>query len=369
MSRKQIPFQIRARKVPETASQIEFSLICLGHRGGSENFLKTVAKNLVVHGYKVEIHTSTEIKSESLWVSAFESRSYSIPHSLSSLLRSTISTPKNLIRLIWNLKNRENAIFVMPQPLDFFILMGLKLFTKVTTVYTIHDLEPHLGERWPTRRAISRRIRLSDKLIFVSEGISQIYLSSKLPRRPFSVIPLTVSEPDADYKTTQLFSLDSKYYVIAGRMQPYKGVADFLDAWNRYLKSSPEISRLLVAGVGAEQYFDSKVTFPNIHTIDRWLLDEELWNLIYYSNGVILPYKEATQSGIAEIALFLGKPILATNVGSLPEQLHGVANATVSDLNTGALSDALKNFVNFKDINTENRNLMQSNFGLKLGFR
>ena len=50
--------------------------------------------------------------------------------------------------------------------------------------------------------------------------------------------------------------------------------------------------------------------------------DEEL--LAYFSecNFVVLPYKEASQSGVLLTALSLGKPVIATKVGALPEVVN-----------------------------------------------
>ena len=47
--------------------------------------------------------------------------------------------------------------------------------------------------------------------------------------------------------------------------------------------------------------------------------NDELSKLFQKASIVVLPYIEATQSGIVAIAFAYGKPVVVTNVGSLPE--------------------------------------------------
>src|SRR5439155_4970240 len=42
------------------------------------------------------------------------------------------------------------------------------------------------------------------------------------------------------------------------------------------------------------------------------------------ADGVVLPYRSATQSGVAQLAFAYGAPVVATNVGGLPAAIeHG----------------------------------------------
>jgi glycosyltransferase involved in cell wall biosynthesis len=57
---------------------------------------------------------------------------------------------------------------------------------------------------------------------------------------------------------------------------------------------------------------------------------------------VVLPYIEASQSGVIPLAYSAGKPVVATNVGGLPEMVeHGRTGYVVNPRDPEQLADAL----------------------------
>jgi len=59
---------------------------------------------------------------------------------------------------------------------------------------------------------------------------------------------------------------------------------------------------------------DSSVRF-----VSDYIPNDEVKYYFSACNAVVLPYKSATQSGIAQIAFNFNKPVIATNVGGLAE--------------------------------------------------
>ena len=80
--------------------------------------------------------------------------------------------------------------------------------------------------------------------------------------------------------------------------------------------------KLVVAGKG-EYYFDKSAydKLDYIQFVNRFIPDIELANLIANSIFVVVPYTEATQSGVIMSAYAFAKPVIATNVGGLPEMV------------------------------------------------
>ncbi|MBK7501077.1 MAG: glycosyltransferase [Ignavibacteriales bacterium] len=71
----------------------------------------------------------------------------------------------------------------------------------------------------------------------------------------------------------------------------------------------------------------------------------------YFSVGdaVILPYKEATQSGIVQIAVNLYKPVIATDAGGLSEVIEdGKMGHIASKDNPEQLAEAIDKFYDVK---------------------
>lgn len=59
-----------------------------------------------------------------------------------------------------------------------------------------------------------------------------------------------------------------------------------------------------------------------IEFIHRFIPDVELAHLIKNCSFAICPYTDATQSGVVMSTFTFCKPMLATNVGGLPEMIH-----------------------------------------------
>jgi len=58
---------------------------------------------------------------------------------------------------------------------------------------------------------------------------------------------------------------------------------------------------------------------------------------------VALPYRSATQSGVAQIALSFGKPLVLTRTGGLPDLLNdGVTGMLADPCDPGSISKALR---------------------------
>jgi glycosyltransferase involved in cell wall biosynthesis len=65
---------------------------------------------------------------------------------------------------------------------------------------------------------------------------------------------------------------------------------------------------------------------------------------VYFSAAdvVVLPYLEATQSGVAQIALGFETPVIATSVGGMPETIEdGKTGLIVPPADSAALSNAI----------------------------
>jgi len=117
---------------------------------------------------------------------------------------------------------------------------------------------------------------------------------------------------------------DFSYLLFFGFIRSYKGLDLLLEAFadnrlrNRKLK-------LIIAG---EFYEDSKpykdmVARFNIGNdivlFERFINDEEVRDFFSAADLVVQPYKNATQSGVTQIAYHFEKPMLVTDVGGLRE--------------------------------------------------
>jgi glycosyltransferase involved in cell wall biosynthesis len=127
-----------------------------------------------------------------------------------------------------------------------------------------------------------------------------------------------------------------KWVLFFGFIRHYKGLDLLLEALHK-----PEIRqagiRLLVAGecYGHEEHY--RRIIREKHLEDQvalhihYIADHEVKYYFSASDVVALPYRSATQSGIAPMAYHFEKPMIATRVGGLPD--------TIDDGKTGLLCE------------------------------
>jgi len=108
-----------------------------------------------------------------------------------------------------------------------------------------------------------------------------------------------------------------------GFVRAYKGLAVLLDAMPEVLKEFKPT--LLVAG----EFYEDKDTYLKqidrlgigdcVQVLDRYIANDQVADYFSAADVLVLPYLSATQSGITQIAFVFDLPVIATNVGGLPE--------------------------------------------------
>lgn len=203
----------------------------------------------------------------------------------------------------------------------------------------LHNASAH--EKWPLATRMTRFMLSGAKyLVTLSETVtSEVNELLKGRQRP-AVYQL--HHPVYDYYT-ELGSGSDKVFetgdggpviLFFGYIKPYKGLDLLLSAMPAILAGLPGL-RLLVVG---EVYGDSAPYTRQIHAlgiekqvvfIDRFVSNEEVPAFFRASDLVILPYRTASQSGIAQLAYAFDKPVLATAVGGLTEVVKDGINGIV----------------------------------------
>lgn len=114
-----------------------------------------------------------------------------------------------------------------------------------------------------------------------------------------------------------------------GNISSYKGIDVLLEAMLLVHQQNPFV-KLIIAG-GGSYWFDI-TPYKKLDYIDiknRYIPDVELVELISSSAYVVVPYKDATQSGVIMTAYAFNKPCIASNVGALPEVVKDGINGLI----------------------------------------
>lgn len=226
-----------------------------------------------------------------------------------------------------------------------FLLANMLGFNK--TVLTIHDVTRHPGDisknriqwrlTWEIMNAKAKRIIVHGEYL----RKQLISLSKKLEKK-ISVVPLGVL---SIYKKwdDETIKEEENTILFFGRISKYKGMDVLIEAQPLITKEIPE-AKIIIAGKGKdfarhENLIKEKSCFE-IHY--RWIAINEVAKFFRRASVVVVPYIEASQSGIVAIAYVFGKPVVVTNVGSIPEVVdHGKTGFIVPPQSSDALARAL----------------------------
>lgn len=181
------------------------------------------------------------------------------------------------------------------------------------SVVTVHDPLPHPGALrvGRVREALRSAVRTSaDAFVVHGNGLAG-QLAPQAAGRRIEVVPYGVAvaaEPaPVPAEPAVLFF---------GRLQPYKGLAILLDAMQLLWEDRPDV-RLIVAGDGPEAALIGVDDRIEAHTY--YVPEAAVPTLVARASLVALPYIEASQSGVAAIAVGMGVPCVVSAVGGLPD--------------------------------------------------
>jgi glycosyltransferase involved in cell wall biosynthesis len=215
------------------------------------------------------------------------------------------------------------------------------------------NIIPH--EKMPGGNLLSRYfVKSCDGFVAMSRAVlNDLNKFDTVKPRVFSPHPLydnfgaSVSENLA--KKTIGLEEDTKYILFFGFIREYKGLDLLIKAFaDERFRQLPV--KLLIAG---EFYIDGKPYLDLIEELGlkefivlrtEFIENHEIVNYFCACDIVAQPYKDATQSGVTQIAYHFEKPMLTTNVGGLSEMVpDGIVGYVVNPI-VNEISDALLRF-------------------------
>ena len=153
----------------------------------------------------------------------------------------------------------------------------------------------------------------------------------------------------ADARARLRIGADEEVILFFGFVRPYKGLRHLIEAMPRIL--ARRRVRLVVAGEfwhDRQDYFDRIAELDladRVMVLDRYAPNEEVADLFAAADLVVQPYETATQSAVTQIAFDVGRPVLVTSVGGLPESVrHLETGYVVPPSDPAAIADAVLDF-------------------------
>lgn len=238
------------------------------------------------------------------------------------------------------------AVCAMPGPLDLMMVAALKLL-RVPFVVLVHEVDHHPGDGLPFQFALQRLLcKHADALGALSAHVGERLKIAGLagtPGRP--LIHLNHPPVAFDVPPPRPWPKEGLRLLLFGRLREYKGLDLFAEAL-ALLGPAPGLE-VRIVGAGPEcPAMDALRALPGVTVENRWVPEDEVGLLIGWADALILPYREASQSGVAAAALAGGRRLLATNVGGLAEQLSNEPLALLCEPTTPSLADGVRRLLN-----------------------
>jgi glycosyltransferase involved in cell wall biosynthesis len=248
------------------------------------------------------------------------------------LIRYAATAKPKLFHILWN-----NKFEVFDRTL---LLLYYRLCGK-TIVLTAHNV--NAGKRDAKDSAINRltlgiQYRLADHVFVHTDNMkSELVRDFGIADRAVSVIPLGMnnSAPHTDLTpedARRRLGLDvaDKVILFFGSIGPYKGLETLVAAFPTVAAVYPT-ARLIVVGkpkVGCDQYLQEIASTISRDSSGRRVMqrlefipDDETEIYFKAADVLVLPYIEVSQSGVLILGYSFGLPVVATAVGSLPEDI------------------------------------------------
>lgn len=218
------------------------------------------------------------------------------------------------------------------------------LHRGIKKCFMIHDVTMH-----PTRMNLKRRLvtklssyyrvhglKQTDKVILLSENSFHNYCSRYPKYYDKGVIcKLGAHPPVAEaVKPPELPEKMQDYYLFFGRIDKYKGVERLLRAYKLACEEKESVAPLLIAGAGVLSESEKTLAEENgnVHLMNRFIENGEMVWLFKQCKVVVLPYIEASQSGVIPVAYHYGKPVIASKIDGIKENVvHQSTGLLVSD--------------------------------------
>lgn len=271
----------------------------------------------------------------------------------------------NFLLLLFLIRQRFDVIH-LAWPLNVYEFC--LYFLKRKMLLTVHDPFPHSGLDTLIVR-IRRKVAfaLVPRFVILNQAQRQDFLDYYgLPAERVIVSRLS------SYTYLQTVTADMRnvpeegsYILFAGKISTYKGLDYLMPAMERVHEACPDC-RLIVAG-GGSFHFDTThyQALDYIEIRNRFIPDDELVGLIRHAAFMVCPYTDATQSGVIMSAFAFYKPVIATNVGGLPEMVKdNCYGLIVKEKSVDALSESIIKLWEGKSLLTSFSQQIEQNYGV-----
>lgn len=216
----------------------------------------------------------------------------------------------------------------------YYKLLGKKL---VFTAHNVDEKERDGGNNILNRLSLRILYLLVDHIFVHTKKMkSQLIDEFNLTEAKVSVIPFGINNtiPKTDLTKSEAraklhFNNYEKVLLFFGHIAPYKGLEYAIHAMD-LLREKDDNYRLVIAGQikGCQAYWEELERTIEVLGLSKYIIkkieyipDEDVEAFFKAADVLVLPYKFIYQSGVLFLSYNFGLPVIATDVGSLREDI------------------------------------------------
>jgi len=244
--------------------------------------------------------------------------------------------------------------------MELFVAVANRMKIKTKLILEMHEVVDPLEESILPIRLYSRlagRMIMKRAAAFTTQSssaknqVAQIY---KLDERRIFVVPVGLYQ---DYKrvsdkntSKKELGIEEEFVILYfGMIRKYKGVSYLVEAFNRLPHDAVQQARLVIAGedwgdeTSLASMIDSSPYKGQITYKPEFVPDALIPKYFSAADVVVLPYLRTAGSGVANIALAYGKPIITSELETMRECLEDYEGAMFTPVGDSAtIAEKLK---------------------------
>jgi glycosyltransferase involved in cell wall biosynthesis len=265
-------------------------------------------------------------------------------------LRQPLQQVQMVTQLVKQIKEfRPDVIHLQSGHLWFNL--ALPTLDDYPLVLTVHDPKRHLGgSRKTPMWVLDRACYLARERIVHAPQMKRLLLDRlRIPSGTVHVVPHILIGDEAAGQNVQE---EEHLILFFGRLGKYKGLEYLIRAEPLITSRVPQ-AKIAIAGRGEgfDRYRRMMLHPERFIVYNEYVSDEKRAELFHRASVVVLPYIEASQSGVIPIAYRFAKPVVATTVGGLPAQVDdGKTGYLVPPHDVRALADAIVRLLLNRDL-------------------
>ncbi len=315
-----------------------------GRRGGGAQMALGLAAGLARRpgtALALSLSAQAELRAE---MDAFDVPTDRVPTygSAAAFLAGTLRVPLLARRLVRQARDfRADAVVSVMTHLWTPLVAPALRRAGIPFIPVVHDALPHPGDpafAWEWR--LGRELDAATGALVLSEAVAA-EIRRRRPALPVARVTLGAHVPDAPVAAPRPPATGTRFLMF-GRLRAYKGLDLLRDAWPLLHARHPDATLRVVGEGDAEALAPGLAALPGVTVEARWVGEAEIPALLVGADALVMPYREASQSGVVGQAYALGVPAVATPVGGLAEQVRdGVDGVVAAAVSAPALADAM----------------------------